>query len=286
MRKGFIYMLFAGIMGSLSSCESNELSNGSIDSNNQTKYVIEEASWSTYSLGDTSGEFNNKVSKTIYTRKLGDSKYLLAIDSYYDGNLYNHVDVVNEGNKEVRSVSGGGFQETTIYYDEQRTKTKEYWNSYGDSNIVEYDEMDRELLVKSYYNKRLAAEIDFKYVGLTKYMEKKQYSTSGRLELLYYDTLTYVDNTFKQVKQSCTSTVEVSSSKVLNRCVVENTYGPHGIVTKKTTGISYGQGDNVYEYIYYVNNTWEDALNYTFKEESYLNGDLQSKFEGYTKFTY
>ena len=287
--KRFVYPLILLFACCLFSCESQG-PNG--NGNEPVKYIVEYSSWTTYQQSLPS-EYLNIPSKTLYTRKQGDSKYLLGMEQYSDNKLEVSMDVTNDGNKEVRNIQclqcSDEYKlqdETYIWQDEQRTKCKEWSNSYGSKTIIEYDNKDRQVAVYSYYNDKLVYEYSCKYVGLKKYGEGKDYTADGSLIWVSNDTVTYVDKTFSQILLSCSAGRETSNGRV-NTSRTEYEYGPYGIISSRDKSIKYDSNGNV-SFIYerQCSYTWSDALNNTYKGEGYENGHLTNKYEGYEKYTY
>ena len=105
-------------------------------------------------------------------------------------------------------------------------------------------------------------------------------------EVTIYDTTTYVDNTFSQVKES-RRTQKKADGKILSKNYSKYEYGPYGVIKQEHRSEAYNYGGEPYETVSAINkSTWSDDLNMTWSEEVYRNGILATKSEGYSKYTY
>ncbi|MEE1173956.1 MAG: hypothetical protein U0K53_00595 [Paludibacteraceae bacterium] len=254
----------------------------------KTKYIIESAEWLTYSYNSDSESWLNKVSKTISERG-EEAKYLESISYYLDEVLQEKVEVTTDGmtdhykrvyptTRELNSIT---------WYDDARTKEKEVK---GDNyqNTYTYDIQDRLISRKySFQDGEHQSESteEHSYSGLTRY--SIYISNKGTdYEVTTYDTTTYVDNTFSQVKES-RSTPKNAAGKIVSKNYSKCEYGPYGVIKQEHQSEAYNYGGEPYETAYDITiNTWSDDLNMTWSREVYRNGILEAKLEGYNKYTY
>lgn len=176
---------------------------------------------------------------------------------------------------------------TITWYDDARTKEKEVK---GDNyqETYTYDIQDRLISRKySYQDGEHQSEStdEYSYSGLTRY--SIYISNKGTdYEVTLYDTTTYVDNTFSQVKES-RRTQKNAAGTILSKNYSKYEYGPYGVIKQENLSEAYNWGGEPYETGYGIcKNTWSDDLNMTWSEEVYRNGILSAKSEGYNKYTY
>lgn len=278
-------VLFALLMGACTPPEPD----GPEDK--KTKYIIESANWQTYSYNSDSEsepEWLNKVSKTISERG-EEAKYLKSISNYRDEVLQEKVEVTTDGMTDHYKRVYPTTQElqSITWYDDARTKEKEVK---GDNyqNTYTYDIQDRLISRKySFQDGEHQSESteEYSYSGLTRY--SIYISNKGtEYAVTTYDTTTYVDNTFSQVKES-RNTRKNAAGKILSKTSSKYEYGPYGVIKQENQSEAYNYGGEPYETIYAINkSTWSDDLNMTWSEEVYRNGILATKSEGYSKYTY
>lgn len=289
--KNYLYPIIMLFACSLFSCESQEPGdNGNGDEKEPVKYLIESSSVCTYAEDPTASYLNIPI-KQIYTRKQGDSKFLLGVEQYSSDVLTFRTVVTNEGNKEIHTVEcfmcneeARFSTETYIWHDEQRTKYKEYSDQYGKQE-VQYDDKNREIAAKNYQNDQLVVESKFEYVGLTQYAEHKQYNLLGELEFIKFDTVTYVDDAFTQPKLARYAQ-KSPTLDLRGTWYAEYEYGPYGILSKRTTDVVSEPGGAVSEYVTQITYTWINDLYVTYVEEASLNKKVYNISEGYIKYTY
>ena len=257
----------------------------------KTKYIIESANWQTYSYNpdsESEPEWLNKVSKTIIERG-EEAKYLKSNSYYLDEVLQEKVEVTTDGMTDHYKRVYPTTQElnSITWYDDARTKEKEVK---GDNYLYThtYDIQDRLISRKySYQDGEHQSEStdEYSYSGLTRYLIN--ISNKGtEYEVTIYDTTTYVDNTFSQVKES-RITKKNAAGKILSKTSSKYEYGPYGVIKLENLSEVYNYGGEPYETVYaIIKNTWSDDLNMTWSEEVYINGILEAKSEGYSKYTY
>jgi hypothetical protein len=259
--------------------------------NKKTKYIIESASWQTYyynSNSESEPEWLNKVSKTIIERG-EEAKYLKSNSYYLDEVLQEKVEVTTDGMTDHYKRVYPTTQElnSITWYDDARTKEKEVK---GDNyqNTYTYDIQDRLISRKySFQDGEHQSESteEHSYSGLTRY--STYISNKGTdYEVTTYDTTTYVDNTFSQVKEF-RNTQKNAAGKILSKAYSKYEYGPYGVIKGENRSEAYNYGGEPYETHYdIIINTWSDDLNRTWSREVYKNGILEAKLEGYNKYTY
>ena len=278
-------VLFAMLMGACTPPEPDG------PENKKTKYIIESASWQTYyynSNSESEPEWLNKVSKTIIERG-EEAKYLKSNSYYLDEVLQEKVEVTTDGMTDHYKRVYPNTQElnSITWYDDARTKEKEVK---GDNYqyIYTYDIQDRLISIKySYQDGEYQSEStdEYSYSGLTRY-SIYILNKGTEYEVTTYDTITYVDNTFSQVKES-RNTRKNAAGKILSKTNSKYEYGPYGAIKQENLSEAYNYGGEPYETVYDITkNTWSDDLNMTWSQEVYRNGILEAKLEGYNKYTY
>ena len=146
--KKYFYLFLSLFSVILLSCNQNDPSDPSNpSSDNKVKYIKESAYWYTFQNTEDGTNWSiglNVVSKYVYERG-GEAKYIKSRSSYKNGELVSKRIYQNESDRDYSwtsypSGSEATSRDTTIWYDDARTKQKETRNSTSYS-IYEYDTM-------------------------------------------------------------------------------------------------------------------------------------------------
>jgi hypothetical protein len=265
---------------------------------NKVKYLKESASW--YTFQDTESGTNwgtglNVVSKYVYERG-SEAKYIKSQSNYNSDELVMKRTYQNESDRDYSWVSYPSGTEvssrdTTIWYDDARSKQKETRTSTSIS-IYEYDSQhhDRQVSTKNYYQSGVMwAESYYTYNGLTRKGETKFY-TNGKLSSIQKSTDEFMDDTFTRLKSMDTETFTyISETESYRSNTSKSRYEwDDKLWTKTTTDYeTFDQsGNRIQTSKYAITYTWQDELNNTSEVEYYLNGSLWYRQSGYNKYTY
>ena len=287
MKNHFILILTSLLMFS---CEQSSIEHPEETTKMSTKYEIESANWCTYSHPDYLSTPLNMVYKTVIERG-EDVKYIKS-ESQYSGDKMVHKSTrENINNMDIRwqeypAGNEARSRDTIIWYDIERTKVLEE-KSKQSVRYNQYDKNHREISSKIYWWGKLTDEYTYTYSNLTRYGEYKNYAQhNDELMCVQYDTTVFVDNSFSQPLSwkskrinyyDDTYTYYITSEK--NEYVAEGLSRKDGVVIYQNV-----KGEVVTNRSYFVEYTWQDALNNTYRSEDYLNGILVNKSEGYTKY--
>ena len=287
MKNHFILILTSLLMFS---CEQSSIEHPEETTKMSTKYEIESANWCTYSHPDYLSTPLNMVYKTVIERG-EDVKYIKS-ESQYSGDKMVHKSTrENINNMDIRwqeypAGNEARSRDTIIWYDIERTKVLEE-KSKQSVRYNQYDKNHREISSKIYWWGKLTDEYTYTYSNLTRYGEYKNYAQhNDELMCVQYDTTVFVDNSFSQPLSwkskrinyyDDTYTYYITSEK--NEYVAEGLSWMDGVVIYQNV-----KGEVVTNRSYFVEYTWQDALNNTYRSEDYLNGILVNKSEGYTKY--
>lgn len=292
--KRLIYPLMMLMALCLFSCEMPEPDDNNKDDNPvQTtgeKYIVESCSWYTYVADEQqNGVPLNTPIKVVHTRKQGDSKILLGTSQYEGDKLTFQIEVVNEQKKEIQNLKYpeqmDGFQ-TTIWLDDERTMVKETKNYYGDRSVLEYDAQGKLIAIKGYFNDQLRETQQVTYKGNIQYRFIEVKESDGSLYALKYDTIEYVDDSFKQIKWYHSKEEHFSPEQTYER-YDEYEHGPYGVLSSNSYQKIYDENGNIIgDYATTNTLTWTDELNNTYRVESYSDRKLITISEGYNKYTY
>ena len=276
--------------------DSSDISNPSIVS--KVKYIKETASWQTYQNPENGTildiELNN-VTKIVYERA-SDTKYIRSVSTYVNDKLKSRTTYQNESDRDYYWVSypsaSESSKDTTIWYDEARTKYKEIRNKTYRS-VYEYDKQhnERQLSIKTYYHHdNLWSETIYNYDGLIQYGESKSYNNEGKLITLLRSTAEFLDDSYTYQKSYETETFTYLSETQSYRYASSHTRSEwndnllikevYNSETFDQSGNRLGTSTRITVY------TWQDELNCTCDIEFYLNDILWTRHSGYSKSTY
>lgn len=287
MKNHFILILTSLLMFS---CEQSSIENPEEPTKMSTKYEIESANWCTYSHPDYLSTPLNMVYKTVIERG-EDIKYIKSETQYSGDKMVHKSTRENINNMDIRwqeypAGNEARSRDTIIWYDIERTKVLEE-KSKQSVRYNQYDNNHREISSKIYWWGKLTDEYTYTYSNLTRYGEYKNYAQhNDELMCVQYDTTVFVDNSFshplswksKRINYyDDTYTYYITSEK--NEYVAEGLSRKDGVVIYQNV-----KGEVVTNRSYFVEYTWQDALNNTYRSEDYLNGILVNKSEGYTKY--
>ena len=287
MKNHFILILTSLLMFS---CEQSSIENPEEPTKMSTKYEIESANWCTYSHPDYLSTPLNMVYKTVIERG-EDVKYIKSETQYSGDKMVHKSTRENINNMDIRwqeypAGNEARSRDTIIWYDIERTKVLEE-KSKQSVRYNQYDKNHREISSKIYWWGKLTDEYTYTYSNLTRYGEYKNYAQhNDELMCVQYDTTVFVDNSFSQPLSwkskrinyyDDTYTYYITSEK--NEYVAEGLSRKDGVVIYQNV-----KGEVVTNRSYFVEYTWQDALNNTYRSEDYLNGILVNKSEGYTKY--
>ena len=287
MKNHFILTLTSLLMFS---CEQSSIEHPEEITKMSTKYEIENANWCTYSHPDYLSTPLNMVYKTVIERG-EDVKYIKSETQYSGDKMVHKSTRENINNMDIRwqeypAGNEARSRDTIIWYDIERTKVLEE-KSKQSVRYNQYDKNHREISSKIYWWGKLTDEYTYTYSNLTRYGEYKNYAQhNDELMCVQYDTTVFVDNSFSQPLSwkskrinyyDDTYTYYITSEK--NEYVAEGLSRKDGVVIYQNV-----KGEVVTNRSYFVEYTWQDALNNTYRSEDYLNGILVNKSEGYTKY--
>lgn len=276
--------------------DSSDISNPSIVS--KVKYTKETASWQTYQNTENGTILDielNIVTKIVYERG-SETKYLKSVSNYVNDELKSKTTYQNESDRDYYWVSypssSESSKDTTIWYDEARTKYKEIRNKTYRS-VYEYDRQhnDRPLSIKTYYyQNNLWSETTYNYDGLFQYGESKSYNNTGKIISLLRSTGEFLDDSYTCQKfyetetyiylsetQSYRSASSYTRSEWNDNLLIKEVYNNE---TFDQNGNRLGTSTRTYTY------TWQDELNCTFDTEFYLDNILWTRHSGYSQSTY
>lgn len=306
--KKYFYLFLSLFSGVLLSCNQNNPSDPTNPSDpsdpsnpsgvNKVKYIKESASWYTYQ--DTEGGTTwstglNVVSKYIYERG-NEAKYLKSQSRYENDELVSKRTYQNESDRDYSwqtypSGSEISTRDTTIWYDDARTKKKEIRSS-AYIYIYEYDSQhnDRQVSTTYYYHPGIMwRESYYTYSGLTRKEETKHYN-DGKLYSIQKSTDEFMDDTFTRLKSLNTEMFTyISETQSYRSGIFRTTYEwDDNLLTKTTTDYeSFDQsGNRIQTARYSITYTWQDELNNTSEIEYFLNGSLWYRQSEYNKYTY
>ncbi|MBR2369888.1 MAG: hypothetical protein IKA83_07005 [Paludibacteraceae bacterium] len=263
--------------------------------NKKIKYAVEEASWVTYS-SDEYEPINKVVNKSVIERG-DDAKYVLSQMYYTNDELQEKYIVTSEGNKDNYQLIFPENREhnfTYIWYDDARTKIKENISSEDYKCICEYDDKDRFVSDKQYYQDKLVRSAVYSYNGLVRYGEVINYSftDNDKIDVIEKDTITYTDYTYtqeKEVRRTSQYLVGFKDTYVYTALYEIGTYGPVKIESSEVRFNQYGAKLSESNQVQIF--TWIDELNNTFISEYETNSynseyNYKNRVEGYIKYTY
>ncbi|MED9996154.1 MAG: hypothetical protein UFP03_05105, partial [Paludibacteraceae bacterium] len=259
------------------------------------KYVVEQANWLTYT-SDIHREYDlNIVYKSVTTRG-EDAKYVKEYTNYKNEEPFYKYIVENEGNKDMYQtvpINPGPIDRWTIvWYDDARTKQKEY-EAIHSNQVYDYDNQERLIAIRGYSDGVLTYDAEFRYEGLVRY-GIRTYRENGTIYQYEKDTITFYNNTFAE------EAVKESRSKFSNINQTSYSY------TKCEIG-EWGRTKEEFYYVSYNNNneldyessgvklfTWQDELNCTWTSDvTSKTKDFDGKYventsieEGYNKYRY
>ncbi len=307
--KKYFYLFLSLLTVVLFSCNQNNPSDPTNPSDpsdpsnpsgvNKVKYIKESASWYTYQDTESGTHWStglNVVSKFVYERG-NEAKYLKSQSRYENDELISKRTYQNESDRDYSwqtypSGSEISTKDTTIWYDDARTKQKETRSSTSIS-YYEYDSQhhDRQVSTKNYYQSGIMwAESNYTYSGLTRIGETKFYNNDGKLSSIHKSSDEFMDDTFTRLKSLNTEIFTYISETQSYRSGTSRTRyeWDDKLWTKTTTDYEYfdQQGNSIQTSSLITTYTWSDELNNTSETEYKMNGSLWYRESGYTKYTY
>ena len=307
MKKYFYLLSLITIV--LFSCNQNNPSDPTNPSNptepskpsdvSKVKYIKESASWYTYQNTDNGTRWStglNVVNKYIYERG-SEAKYVKSLSRYENEELKTKISYQNESDRDYSWVSYPSGNETsrdtTIWYDDARTKQKET-RSKTSISIYEYDSQhhDRQVSSKNYYYQSgyMWAESHYTYDGLIQHGETKFYNSEGKLTTLGKSTMEFMDDSYTRLKSVEGETFTYLSDTQSYRSGTSRTrYEWNDKLWTKMVSESESfdqSGNKIQSSTTTTTFTWQDELNNTSEREYYIDGTLWSRDSGYEKYTY
>ena len=252
------------------------------------------ANWLTYT-SDSHQDLVNVVYKTVTTRG-EDAKFKKEYTNYKNEEpIYKYI-VENEGNKDMYQtvpINPGPIDRWTIvWYDDARTKQKEY-ESIHLNEVYDYDNQERLIAIRSYYDGVLTYDAEFRYEGLVRY-GIRTHMENGTIYRLEKDTITFYNNTFadEAVKEYRGSYEDEESISYYS---TKYEMGDWGYTKLDGYSADYDKSSNnlLYEGRTVRLYTWHDELYCTYTEESYskyryINEyvEITDRRNGYFKYRY